>query len=88
MTDEDPQIELSPLSRTITSDGFTVDVLIYRLAGDSFGWTLEVVDQEHASTVWDDVFATDQAAFAEFNEVLQTEGIRSFFEQPPSPTKH
>jgi len=27
-------------------------------------------------SVWDDLFATDEDAYAEFHEVLQTEGIR------------
>lgn len=46
MTDEDPQIEVSPLSCTVTRDGLTVDVLIYRLAAESSGWTLQIVDEE------------------------------------------
>jgi hypothetical protein len=44
------------------------------VAGDS-GWSLEVIDQEGASTVWDDLFATDHGAFAEFSQTLETEGI-------------
>jgi hypothetical protein len=88
MTDEEPQIEVSPLSCTVTRDGLTIDVLIYRLAAESSGWTLQIVDEEQTSKIWEDVFATDHDAYAEFCDALQTDGIRSFFEQPPSPTKH
>jgi hypothetical protein len=88
MTNEDSQIEVSPLSCTVTRDGLTVDVLIYRLGAESAGWTLQIVSEEQSSTIWEDVFATDNDAYAEFCEVLQADGIRSFFEQPPSPTRH
>ena len=71
-------IEHSPLCGEITRDGRTVRVKIYRLAGPDDGWCLEVFDNEDASTVWSDLFATDKEAFAEFCEILETEGIRSF----------
>jgi len=82
MTDEDPEIEHSPLCGRVTRDGITIQVQIYRLAGSTDGWSLEVVDQEDASTVWDDLFATDEEAYAEFYRTLETEGIRSFAERP------
>ena len=88
MLDEDPEIEISPLSGKITRDGVTVEVLIYRIAGEDADWTLEVVDQDDASTVWDDTFPTDKDAYAAFYRTLEIEGIRSFLEQPPAPTKH
>jgi len=34
-----------------------------------------VVDQEGASTVWEELFATDQEAYAEFQDTLEIEGI-------------
>jgi len=88
MTDEVPQIEISPLSRTVTRDGLTVDVLIYRLAAEPSGWTLQIVDEEQTSKIWEEIFATDHDAYAEFCDMLQKEGIGSFFGQPPSPTQH
>jgi hypothetical protein len=60
------------------ADGLPVRVQIYRLKNGDSGWSLEVIDQEGASTVWDDLFATDQGAFAEFSQTLKTEGIQSF----------
>lgn len=52
MTDEYSQVEVLPLSCTITRDGLTIDVLIYRLATESGGWTLQIADEEHTSTTW------------------------------------
>jgi hypothetical protein len=56
--EDDPQIESSPLCRTVTRDEITLRVEIYRLAGSGEGWSLEVVDQDGTSTVWDDTTAS------------------------------
>ena len=77
-TNDDPQLEHSPLCGNVTRDGITVRVEIYRLAGKDEGWSLEVVDQEDGSTVWDELFATDKEAYAEFYRTLETEGIKAF----------
>jgi hypothetical protein len=82
MVEDDPEIEYSPLCGTVTREGVAVRVEIYRLAIGGEGWSLEVIDQEGASTVWDDLFSTDQDAYAEFHRTLETEGIRSFAERP------
>ena len=84
INDNDPEIESSRLSQSVSRDGITVRVEIYRLAGRDESWSLEVVDQEGGSTVWDETFAKDQDAYAEFNRTLETEGIRSFAERQPS----
>jgi hypothetical protein len=70
MTDDDVDIEYSPLCGEITRDGLTVRLQIYRIAGSSDGWSLEVIDYEEASTVWNDLFATDRDAYAEFSKCL------------------
>lgn len=57
---------------------FIVDVLIYRLE-DIEEWTLEVVDGEGTSTVWDDLFPSGEYAQAEFVRTLKDEGSRAFF---------
>jgi hypothetical protein len=84
MNDDDPdldaEVESSPLCRSVTHDGITVRVAIYRQEDD--GWVLEVVNQEDTSIVWDDLFSTDTEAFAEFNKTLETEGIRAFLDSP------
>ena len=76
--DNDPDIEYSPLCEVVARDGLEVKVQIYRLVGGNDGWSLEVVDHAGGSTVWSDTFATDNDAYAEFSETLETEGIRSF----------
>ena len=81
--DDEVELEFSPLSELVTRDGTTVSVQIYRLAGKWGGWKLEVVDEENASTVWEDSFDTDAEARAEFDRTLEAEGIRSFAERPP-----
>ena len=43
---ENPEIEFSPFCGSVTRDGITVRVEIYRLAGRGEGWSLEVIDQE------------------------------------------
>lgn len=69
-----PGIIRSPLSQIITHDGITVRVEIYRLDGTE-GWTLELVDEEGGSTVWQDSFATDAEAFAEFMDGVRQLGL-------------
>ncbi|CAM5769595.1 hypothetical protein ACXIUS_00940 [Bosea thiooxidans] len=72
--DDFPGIIRSPLSQSITHDGITVRVEIYRLDGTE-GWTLELVDEEGGSTVWQDSFATDAEAFAEFMDGVRQLGL-------------
>ncbi len=72
MSDE-YEIEMSPLCREVESGGITVQVHIYR--GVDTEWTLEVVDEERASIVWDDMFKTDVLAHEAFNEALMREGL-------------
>jgi hypothetical protein len=73
-TGDEYEIETSPLSQTLSRDGHTISVDIYR--GDS-GWILEVVDEHNNSTVWEDEFDTDQAALDELHATLQSEGIQA-----------
>jgi hypothetical protein len=80
--EDDPELEFSALCGDVARDGITVRVEIYRMAGTNEGWSLEVVDQEGASTVWEDLFATDQEAYREFQRTLDVEGIHSFAERP------
>ncbi len=77
MIDDDIKIEASPLSKTLKRDGIEVDILIYRIEGSDEGWSLEVVDSEGTSTVWDELFETDQAALDEVIRTIGEEGISS-----------
>ena len=88
MTNDDPEIETSPLSAEINRDGVAVRVEIYRIKGSAEGWSLEVIDSNGTSTVWDDLFATDRDAYAEFDRTIDSEGIRTFSEDSPSNSIH
>jgi hypothetical protein len=79
--EKEPDLVMSPLCQWVTQDGYTVRVLIYG-SGEA-DWILEVVDETGASTVWDDPFATDELAFAEFERTVSAHGIRSFEEDKP-----
>jgi len=76
---------MSPLCREIIEDDTKIQVDIYR-GEDKSGWILEVIDEENASTVWDDPFATDQEALDEVMKVIEQDGIRSFLESDPGVT--
>lgn len=79
--DDETKLIVSRLSRTITRDGITVDVHIFRSEGDP-EWTLEVVDHDGASTVWEDTFATEQDALNEVFQTIAVEGMSGFLREP------
>jgi hypothetical protein len=71
----DPEIELSALSRKFTDKGVTVQVDIYRLASSNDPWILEVIDADDNSLIWEDPFATEAEAWAEFQRAVDEDGI-------------
>lgn len=81
MHDENDLIH-SPLSQTYAADGCSVEIHIYRMP--TTGWTLEVVDDQNNSTVWDGEFATDQEALDMALADINAEGIAAFIAGPPS----
>jgi hypothetical protein len=80
MQQRDPNIVRSGLSQSVTSNGITVSVEIYRLESEQ-SWVLEVIDQDGASTVWDDPFPADDAALDAFHECLREEGMSGLIGQ-------
>ena len=74
---DDYNIIRSRLSRKITREGTTLEVLIYRVEGDE-AWTLEVIDHEGGSTVWDETFVTEQDALNEVFQTIASGGISGF----------
>lgn len=79
MSEREPNLVTSGLSRKITRDGISVEVGIYRLETET-GWSLEVVNAAGTSTVWDDLFPTDAAALAEFERTVAVEGMVAFLD--------
>ncbi|OLO12634.1 hypothetical protein BTW10_04000 [Chromohalobacter japonicus] len=75
----EPELIESPLNQTITHDGHTLRVDIYRLE-DETDWLLEVVNEDGTSQVWDDRFATDQAALDAVHAAIDEEGVGAFLD--------
>ncbi len=75
----DPNIVNSGLSQRVTVEGHNFSIEIYKLEG-STEWSLEVVDEEGTSTVWDDLFDSDQAALDEVMRAIKEEGLAAFRE--------
>ena len=80
LDDEFTLIE-SKLSGFITQDGMTIEVCIYRSDAERT-WLLDVVDEEGTSIVWDERFATEQAAMDEVRRTIEIEGMASFLSDP------
>ncbi len=79
MDQREPNLVRSGLSQTVTEDGVTVEVSIVRLEHET-NWSLEVVNSSGTSIVWDDLFPSDEDAFAEFQRAVAEEGIRTFLD--------
>ena len=80
MIERDPKIVKSGLSRTVKKDGVTVEVSIIRLEYET-EWSLEVANSASTSTVLDDLLASDDEAFAEFERTVAEEGMRTFLDK-------
>lgn len=79
--DDDTPIIYSPLNRTVSRNGRSVEVQIYRAENED--WILEVVDEHGNSTVWDDLFPTDQAALDGAMRTIDEQGIDAVIGPPP-----
>jgi len=80
MTDQMPNIVYSELGGHFTQDGVSVEVVIVKLEGGS-EWTLEVVNSNGTSIVWDETFFDDHEAYAEFRRTVSEEGMEAFLDQ-------
>lgn len=70
---QDPEIITSRHNGMLTRDGITVEVNICRLADSK--WSLEVVDRDNNSIVWDGEFDTDDEAYGELMDCIEEEGL-------------
>ena len=79
MKERIPNLVRSGLSGIVSKDIVTVKVIIVRLESES-KWSLEVVNDAGTSIVWDDLFDSDEDAYAEFQQTVEEEGIRAFLD--------
>lgn len=78
MIDEDePNVVTSSKSRRILIDGRPFAISVYRLESDA-GWTLEVIDNQNTSHVWDEQFESDAEAVDMAIKTIETEGADEF----------
>lgn len=80
MGDREPNIVHSELSRVVKNGGVAVEASIVRLEHET-QWSLEVVNAAGASIVWDDLFARDEEAYAEFKRTVAEEGMQTFLDK-------
>ena len=80
MSERDPNIIYSGLGGMVTEQGITIELAIHRLEGRP-GWAMEVVNEKGTSTVWNELFETDDAAYAEFRRTVQEEGMSNFLDE-------
>ena len=80
MRQREPKLIRSGLSGTVTKDGVSIEVDIVRLE-DEPSWSLEVVNSSGTSIVWDDLFLSDEDAYAEFQRTVAEEGIKTFMDR-------
>ena len=67
---------ISELEQSVTVDNHTIEIHIFRTTDKD--WTLELLDEFGNSTVWEEEFATDEAALGEALQAIQDEGISAF----------
>lgn len=67
------EVVYSPLSRSVEHEGREFQIEIYQADRPS-SWLLEILDDEGASTVWDDVFEDEQEALEEAPSRRSTRG--------------
>jgi hypothetical protein len=77
MVEDEPNLVTSSKSQGVTVDGYPFSIEIYRLEGEQ-AWTLEVVDPEGTSHVWDDRFKSDKDARDEALKELNAQGAVAF----------
>lgn len=75
--DDEPNMVNSGKSQRVIVDGLPFSIEIYRLETDKT-WTLEVVDHEGTSHVWDDLFESDKDARNTALEAIKAEGALAF----------
>lgn len=74
---KESKLVMSDKCGSVVVDGYRFEIEVYRLESQAT-WTLEVIDYENASYVWDDKFGSDQEALEVALQVLNNEGALTF----------
>ena len=77
MPDANPHLVVSMKSQAVLVDGYRFEIEIYKLEGQDH-WTLEVVDHDGTSHVWDDTFSSDKDARNAALDELHKVGAKAF----------
>ena len=77
MSEDEPNLVTSPNSQHVLFDGYRFSIEIYRLEGETT-WTLEVIDQDSTSHVWDEPFNSDKDACNAAMQELKSQGALTF----------
>jgi len=77
---DEPNLIISSLSRSAAIGDASVRIEIVRLEGNP-DWSLEVVDQQGTSLVWQEAFETDAVALSEALRAIEEEGAELFQEE-------
>lgn len=77
MIEDEPNLTTSGKSQHVVVDGYPFSIEIYRLETDK-AWTLEVVDHEGTSHVWDEQFRSDKDARNAAIQAIEAEGALAF----------
>ena len=75
--DDEPKLVESSKSQQIVVDGYAFSIEIYRLEAEKM-WTLEIVDHEGTSHVWDDPFSSDKDARTTAIQAIESQGALAF----------
>ncbi|WP_298855748.1 hypothetical protein [uncultured Ruegeria sp.] len=84
MNIDEPKLVMSDKSKSVLVDGYRFEIEIYRLDNQN-KWTLEAVDCEDTSYVWDDKFVSDQETLDTAIEILNNEGALGFMGKDTKP---
>ncbi|WP_299794538.1 hypothetical protein [uncultured Marivita sp.] len=75
--DDEPNLVTSGKSLRVVLEGYPFSIEIFRLEHEA-QWTLEVVDAEGTSHVWDELFDSDREARDTAIRALEQEGPQAF----------
>lgn len=77
MMDEEPNLVTSGKSTRVVIDGYPFSIDIFRMENDTT-WTLEVIDQQNTSHVWEEQFQSDAEARDVAVKTIEAEGAIAF----------